>query len=99
MTATPALLSLTGHHGDFPKLLLEALDELLERQGEALGGHVADDHAIGDLEKHLLLLAGLGVGVGHVEAEVDDSLLLGGMNAIRVRVERLHLALVNQYLD
>src|SRR5687767_6265395 len=78
-TATPALLSLTGHHGDFPELLLEALDELLERQRQTLGGHVADHDAVGHLEQHLLLAA-LRVGVGHVEAEIDDGLLLGGVD-------------------
>jgi len=78
--------------------LLKALDELLEREGEPLGGHVADDDAVGDLEQDLLLPA-LGVGVGHVEAEVDDGLLLGGVNPVRVGVDRLHVPLVDEHLN
>jgi len=78
--------------------LLKALDELLEGEGQALGGDVADDDAVGHLEEDLLL-ALLGVGVGHVEAEVDDGLLLGGVDAVGVGVERLHVALVDQNLN
>jgi len=79
--------------------LLEALDELLERQRKTLGRHVADHDAVRHLEQHLLLLTGLGIRVRHVEAEIDHRFLFGGVDAVRVGVQRLHVPLVNQHLD
>ena len=83
---------------DLPELLLVAADELLQRDGEALHARVAHDHPLGHLEQQLLLLATLRVGVGHVEAEVQDDFLSRVVDAVGVGEVGAHLALVEQEL-
>src|SRR5207249_480390 len=56
---------------DLAELLLVTLDELRERHRQSLGVGVAQDRAVGHLEEQLGAALGVGVWVGHVEAEVD----------------------------
>ena len=73
----------------FAELLLIPLDELLKRERQALGVHVVQDHAIGDLEqksRRLLLRPLARIGVGHVEAEIDDHFVGRRVNALGVGV-------------
>lgn len=44
------LLPLARHHRNLAELLLEALDQLLQREGQSLGGDIADHHALGHLQ-------------------------------------------------
>jgi hypothetical protein len=84
--------------GEFAELLFVALDELTQGLGEALGVHVGHDHAIRDFQEQLLL-ACLGIGVGHVEAEIDNHFIVGGVNSIGIAVDLAQLAFVQKNLD
>ena len=46
-----------------------------------------------------LLLACLGIGVGHVEAQIDNHFIVGGVNAIGIAVNLAKFALVQKNLD
>jgi hypothetical protein len=92
---------LAGLEGQFTELLLIALDELAERHGQALRIDIAHDNAVGDLEEKLGLASGLPlrVGVGHIEAEVDDDFFRGRVNPVGVGINGTELTFIQENLN
>jgi len=82
---------------DRAELVFITLDELRQRKGKSLDGGIAQDDPVARLEEHLGL-AGLGVGVEHVEAEIDDDFFAGGVDAIAIGERDAHFALVDHQL-
>ena len=92
---------MAGLEGQFAELLLIALDELAERHGQALGIDIAHDNAVGDLEEKLSLASGLPlrVGVGHIEAEVDDDFFWGRVDPVGVGINGTELTFIQEDLN
>src|SRR5947208_993082 len=88
-------------HGNLPELLLISLHELRERSRQSLGVRITHDDPIVDLEEKLLTAAALrvGIGVGHVEANVENHLVGRRVKAIRVGINRAQLALIEHDLN
>src|SRR5580704_9927406 len=91
-------LALARLKRQFAELLLVALDQLSERQGEPFGGAVAHDRAVGDFQEQGLLIGVARVGVGHVESQIDDDFVVGCVDAIGIEIKRLEFAFIEQNL-
>ena len=94
----PATLLRARPDRNLAELLLVPLDQLAQRHRQPLGAGVAHDHPVGDLEQQPGVAALLRVGVGHVEAEVDDHFFGRRMDAVGVREDDLQVALVENHL-
>lgn len=92
---------MTWLEGQFAELLLVSLDELSERHSKAFGVDIAHDNAIGDFEEELSLPGGLtlGIGVGHIEAEIDDDFFRGRVNPVGVGVDGPEFSFIQEDLD
>lgn len=93
-TGTATLL---GLEVDFAVAFFVLADDLAKADREALrAGPVHDDAAADAEDQHGLVVRARD---GEVDAEVQNDFVLGGGRANRVRVRRVHLALVDAELD